>query len=922
MEKPQSETPKSLFHFRPHHKSHLKSETYYTLVRILSQCHNHPELCELSRIVPQELKSDNHSNEPGKASEVVTGMDQIDSLTQNIVLGNENFDPAGFRDGLCDTKAVIDEIENFMRIEEDEDPSKQRDLPVAVNDDTNETGLQDKGFGQLQRLLMDELEDVMKGNKEVVHDNVCNFATTSLDESQNGSAVGTFSNNQEAHLDLQPIFMEGCGGVGRLHIDKEHSTQNTFATIDSSLDKIVTYEVSKLSDNHEDKSSSMRNNQLEASHEMRQKEMESGKSVCTIGAVGSSDHMIEDGEMEEGEISGEFQVCGRLVDTPSEDVVGPQEQKQLSEDVTDRNKFPLNDKKEANKKDSGSSFITLEMVDNMIDTRKVETKDVGDKMASKRKVIAYGDPILVEELGGYKKQKKICETKELKKGSGVKGKKKGKNSAPYAKSGDQIAIVSQENACKEKLKQDAGLRNKKKRGPPSEERKAKKKEKKRKKRAQKNRELGVKRLKLRPVQNPKPLVFCRHYIKGRCQEGENCKFSHDTIPLTKSKPCCHFARHSCLKGDDCPFDHQLSKYPCTNYVSTGSCSRGEDCMFSHKLPLKEDLPSASNVSTPDLKPQSLPGTSNSKKQLDSDGTSHHNAKASPDTVGVSSCKNTEHNVAKSVVNPPVLVPKGITFLSAGKSSVAESSHSVPGSSSLTRNEEFKVGNKTDRSASGSIQNSNEIPRGTPAAVPPKGINFLSFGKAPWEFSSVKKLTSNNGAKLSLSNNVDLTKQSSSPLHTSNSIQVGKESRQSVSNTPPWLNKMLQVSKFAAVPLKSNILSSGESSTDGSRSNSLGSSSSNSASYVDRSVQASAVAPEKPSAIPPGLSASAHGSGPSADHLEHPWLKNTPKSAQKAFLSTLAFAAKVESEMKIKQSSIGTLAVSSRAIKETGDSVQP
>ncbi|KAF2291873.1 hypothetical protein GH714_035948 [Hevea brasiliensis] len=415
----------------------------------------------------------------------------------------------------------------------------------------------------------------------------------------------------------------------------------------------------------------------------------------------------------------------------------------------------------------------------MIDTRKVETKDVGDKMASKRKVIAYGDPILVEELGGYKKQKKICETKELKKGSGVKGKKKGKNSAPYAKSGDQIAMNNLLYAVYlamahqfVSLKQDAGLRNKKKRGPPSEERKAKKKEKKRKKRAQKNRELGVKRLKLRPVQNPKPLVFCRHYIKGRCQEGENCKFSHDTIPLTKSKPCCHFARHSCLKGDDCPFDHQLSKYPCTNYVSTGSCGRGEDCMFSHKLPLKEDFPSASNVSTPDLKPQSLPGTSNSKKQLDSDGTSHHNAKASPDTVGVSSCKNTEHNVAKSVVNPPVLVPKGITFLSAGKSSVAESSHSVPGSSSLTRNEEFKVGNKTDRSASGSIQNSNEIPR--------------------------------------------------------------------------------------AVPLKSNILSSGESSTDGSRSNSLGSSSSNSAAYVDRSVQASAVAPEKPSAIPPGLSASALG----------------------------------------------------------------
>lgn len=38
-----------------------------------------------------------------------------------------------------------------------------------------------------------------------------------------------------------------------------------------------------------------------------------------------------------------------------------------------------------------------------------------------------------------------------------------------------------------------------------------------------------------------------------------------------------------MKGDDCPFDHQLSKYPCSNFVSRGFCSKGDNCMFSHKV---------------------------------------------------------------------------------------------------------------------------------------------------------------------------------------------------------------------------------------------------------------------------------------------------------------------------------------------------
>ncbi|CAA3008388.1 zinc finger CCCH domain-containing 65 isoform X4 [Olea europaea subsp. europaea] len=81
----------------------------------------------------------------------------------------------------------------------------------------------------------------------------------------------------------------------------------------------------------------------------------------------------------------------------------------------------------------------------------------------------------------------------------------------------------------------SGDKKKKKNGPLSKERRAKKKKKDRIKRAEKNRKLGVKRLKLQPVLKPKTITYCRHYLKGRCLEGEKCKFSHDTIPLTKSK---------------------------------------------------------------------------------------------------------------------------------------------------------------------------------------------------------------------------------------------------------------------------------------------------------------------------------------------------------------------------------------------------
>nr|GEX19885.1 zinc finger CCCH domain-containing protein 65 isoform X4 [Tanacetum cinerariifolium] len=145
---------------------------------------------------------------------------------------------------------------------------------------------------------------------------------------------------------------------------------------------------------------------------------------------------------------------------------------------------------------------------------------------------------------------------------------------------------------------DAANEKKKKR-VVTQECKAKKKRKARIKRAEEKRKLGVNRPKLQVIVKEKKISICRHYMYGNCREGEKCKFSHDAIPLTKSKPCCYFARHACMKGDDCPYDHQLSKYPCIKLLSTGECDRGSKCLFSHEAQPIEPASDAFNKSMPD-----------------------------------------------------------------------------------------------------------------------------------------------------------------------------------------------------------------------------------------------------------------------------------------------------------------------------------
>ncbi|XP_006280089.2 zinc finger CCCH domain-containing protein 65 [Capsella rubella] len=271
----------------------------------------------------------------------------------------------------------------------------------------------------------------------------------------------------------------------------------------------------------------------------------------------------------------------------------------------------------------------------------------------------------------------------------------------------------------------------KKRSGPSKDAKARKRANARKKRAQERIALGVKKLKLKPVApKPKPIKYCRHYIKGRCHEGDKCKFSHDTIPETKSSPCCYFATQSCMKGDDCPYDHDLSKYPCNNFITKGFCHRGDSCLFSHKgAPQSASDTSNANVTASStniasasflLQKTNKQSVREAIARLPAIQARVSSSVAFVKPLGQSNQRNSsdasspkrinEHATPPQVppLRKPSVAPKGMSFLSLDNT-VKPSPVSKPSTDS-SDNQTLK------QSQQGSL-----VP-----VVAPKGISFLSF----------------------------------------------------------------------------------------------------------------------------------------------------------------------------------------------------
>lgn len=317
------------------------------------------------------------------------------------------------------------------------------------------------------------------------------------------------------------------------------------------------------------------------------------------------------------------------------------------------------------------------------------------------------------------------------------------------------------------------------------------------------------------------------------------------------------------------------------------------------MPPKEYTANDSNVMKPELKPTSLLDNSKSKEKLMSNGASQKNYSALCHSKEIHSHAYNQQYIKESVSKQSEVAPKGISLLSVQNPLLVDSIELREGSSFGNNSAGAKAENLIHQSAS--VQNSSEILHKTLPAVAPKGINFLSFGKVPSDNSNSKKLASlpliRDGVKISVPDNSNVHVHGCS---TSNSSMIPYGSQSSVA------------------PKGINFLSFGKASMNDSGGKEKSSLPYGRDNDTDICVKQTALG--KPQSSSKTSSAERSPSCTiSSDQfsgvIESRIYKDTPLSAQKALLSTLAFAAKCESGVKSKQS-IGAPAVFTETVNET------
>uniref|UniRef100_A0A803MRP2 C3H1-type domain-containing protein n=1 Tax=Chenopodium quinoa TaxID=63459 RepID=A0A803MRP2_CHEQI len=368
------------------------------------------------------------------------------------------------------------------------------------------------------------------------------------------------------------------------------------------------------------------------------------------------------------------------------------------------------------------------------------------------------------------------------------------------------------------------------------------------------------------------------------EEGEKCKFSHDVIPLTKSQPCCHFARQACMKGDDCPFDHQLSNYPCNSYVSTNFCSRGDSCSFSHKIPTKKVAETAAGVSHFGSTIRDQLDKSDSKQQLDANASF---------SSGVATPKNLKENIATQA-SLPGKAPKGLSFLSSGKSSLKDSGKLKE--IDLSQKSGSATGTSSRPNIATTAVNVVKDLIDTPASDTPQGKGFISFVRHSAGSSGDKKQANpsqhrDNSRFYSFgkSENVNSSHKSDDPSATSD--QLNKEMSSKVLSVcgMPEANPVPMSPKQISVPSSGGFPNcAGKSQATLPNNGHLGS-----------QMRESESAKGSEKAVQPKLWGSPASSGQSPIMIG---VKNTPGTAQRALLSTLSFAAKYGSGIKMTSAS--------------------
>ena len=256
---------------------------------------------------------------------------------------------------------------------------------------------------------------------------------------------------------------------------------------------------------------------------------------------------------------------------------------------------------------------------------------------------------------------------------------------------------------------------------------------------------------------------------------------------------------------------------------------------------------------PELSPL-LSGNANSSAPLNNNhGSSSVKQNHLTNSAGIHSCTSVEHKVTNTVLKQPT-PPKGISFINLAK--LSPSLSSLKQGTVTTKESPVQIGTREDQSVFHKTQNKVDIPKKLPT-VTPKGINFLSFGKG--SVCSFKSVNRDNGIKLPQLFNFGLPEQAKSSLNKDDYNKASDKTKQNAPQTDIFLTEILGKNQSVAEEMKSKL-------------------------------------PEKTSV---DVFMRDHSHSKSVQEGIKSSDNSQSSKGQKAFLSTLAFAAEHESDIKMK-----------------------
>lgn len=384
--------------------------------------------------------------------------------TEKETVLDESYGATGVQNrGFSDAQhGVIDEIERIMAVEEYEDSSKQMD--VMFDESAKGIGLQNERLCK-EKVLMEELEHIVKGSKETVHENSVSSLMASLDQNQSIRANAVAMNTQEEYVACQEIDMDRPWNAQKnsepvnmsldeneigefldpsensknkslslktnsLHTEEhkmqrkdvdleksvsssramnvphpvtdnagikkgEFSSQKISQTSGLSLDKDMICGPAKLSENAEKESSLLKTDVFLVNDETHPSETELKKSIYKSDSLNSPQSMIEEGDIEEGEISGDCGIDDKSPDVLSEDATVSQVNNvdglQVSLDLTNRTEFCYDELNGASRKSFRLTSVKAERLDNAKISRE------GGPEESNRNEILFGPEMDIHE---------------------------------------------------------------------------------------------------------------------------------------------------------------------------------------------------------------------------------------------------------------------------------------------------------------------------------------------------------------------------------------------------------------------------------------------------------------------------------------------------------------------------------------------